>query len=156
MATSARARRIDAVTEAGAATLTTPEEAKQYADETGIDVLAPAVGSKHGMLPGMITGQLHQHLDIPLIAAIKKKTGLPLTLHGGSGTPDEELRQAVEAGINVVHVSTELRVAWRRGLESTMAKFPDEIVPSTLFSEASARVTEVMRDKIQQYGKLAA
>jgi fructose/tagatose bisphosphate aldolase len=52
-----------------------------------------------------------------------------LTLHGGSGTDDEDLRKAIAAGINIVHINTELRVAWRRGLEDALVKQPDEVVP---------------------------
>jgi fructose-bisphosphate aldolase class II len=59
--------------------LTTPEEATQFVEETGIDILAPAVGSLHGMSRSMVQGESKQHLDIQRIAAIKKATGVPLT-----------------------------------------------------------------------------
>lgn len=131
--------------------LTTPEEAKQFVTATGVDVLAPAVGSSHGMLPSMIAGEAHKHLDIARIAAIKAATGLPLTLHGGSGTDDDDFRRAIRAGITEIHVATELRVAWRRGLESTLASHPDEVAPYALFSDASARVTDVIRNRLSLF-----
>lgn len=131
--------------------LTTPEEAKQFVAATGVDVLAPAVGSSHGMLPSMITGEAHKHLDIARIAAIKAATGLPLTLHGGSGTDDDDFRRAIRAGITEIHVSTELRVAWRRGLESTLASHPDEVAPYELFTDASVRVTDVIRNRLSLF-----
>jgi fructose-bisphosphate aldolase class II len=141
---------IHPVAEAPAA-LTTPEEAQQFAAATGIDVLAPAVGSTHGMLPSMIAGESHQHLDVARIAAIKAATGLPLTLHGGSGSDDDDLRRAIRAGITVIHISTELRVAWRRGLESTLASHPDEVAPYELFSDATAQVTDVIRSRLSLF-----
>ena len=62
----------------------------------------------------MVRGEARKHLDIKRIAEIKKATGVPLTLHGGSGTEDEDFRKAIAAGINIVHINTELRVAWRQ------------------------------------------
>jgi fructose-bisphosphate aldolase class II len=109
--------------------LTTPIEARQYVESTGIDILAPAVGNMHGMLKSMVQGETRKRLDIPRIVQIKRAARLPLTLHGGSGTDDEDLRKAIAAGITIVHINTELRIAWRRGLEEALAKHPHEVVP---------------------------
>jgi len=122
--------------------LTTPEEAKQFVDSTRVDILAPAVGNMHGMLPGMVQEKTKRRVNIDRIAQIKKATGVFLTLHGGSGNDDEDLREAIAAGINLVHINTELRVAWRRSLEDILAKAPNEVVPYKLFPcvvEASRR-----------------
>jgi fructose-bisphosphate aldolase class II len=105
--------------------LTSPEEAKQYIDVTGADILAPAVGNMHGMLVSMVEGKTKKRLDIARIAQIKSATGVLLTLHGASGTDDEDLRKAIVSGINIVHINTELRVAWRRGLEEGLAMLPN-------------------------------
>ena len=109
--------------------LTSPAQAKQFVELTGIDILAPAVGNMHGMLKSMVQGQARKRLDIMRIAEVKSAVRIPLTLHGGSGTDDEDLRKAIAAGINIVHINTELRVAWRRGLEEGLSKEPDEVVP---------------------------
>jgi len=93
--------------------LSTPEEAKQFVEATGVDILAPAVGNMHGMLRSMVRGETKKHLDIERISGIKKAARVFLTLHGASGTDDEDLRKAIRAGINIVHINTELRVAWR-------------------------------------------
>src|SRR6201998_2294194 len=106
--------------------LSTPEEAKQFVESTGVDILAPAVGNMHGMLRSMVQGETKKHLDIERIAAIKKAANVFLTLHGGSGTDDGDFRKAIAAGINIVHINTELRVAWRHGLEESLAKQADE------------------------------
>ncbi len=94
--------------------LSTPEEARQFVDSTGIDILAPAVGNMHGMLESMVEGETKKRLNIERIAQIKKASGVFLTLHGGSGTDDEDFLRAIAAGISIIHISTELRVAWRR------------------------------------------
>jgi fructose-bisphosphate aldolase class II len=94
--------------------LTSPAEAKQFVESTGVDILAPAVGNMHGMLKNMVQGQTRKRLDIQRIAQIKSAARVPLTLHGGSGTDDDDLRKAIAAGINIIHVNTELRVAWRQ------------------------------------------
>src|SRR5262249_9633741 len=65
--------------------LTTPEEAQQFVEATGVDILAPAVGNMHGMLHSMVEGKAKKHLDIERISQIKKASGVFLTLHGGSG-----------------------------------------------------------------------
>src|ERR1700749_505267 len=109
--------------------LTTPDEARQFVAETGIDILAPAVGNMHGMSRSMGEGETKQHLNIERIAAIKKAAGVPLTLHGGSGTDDEDFRRAIEAGISIIHINTDLRVAWRSSLEKSLAAKQDEVVP---------------------------
>jgi fructose-bisphosphate aldolase, class II len=75
--------------------LTTPEEARQFVDATAIDVLAPAVGNRHGMLESMVQGKTKKHLNIERIAQIKSAVGVFLTLHGGSGTDDEDFLRAI-------------------------------------------------------------
>jgi len=109
--------------------LTTPDEARTFVNATGIDVLAPAVGNRHGMLMSMVQGKTKKRLDIERITQIKKAAAVFLTLHGGSGTDDEDFRQAIAAGINIIHINTELRVAWRRSLEDSLDKRPNEVVP---------------------------
>ena len=128
--------------------LTSPAQAKEFVESTGIDILAPAVGNMHGMLKSMVQGQARKRLDIKRIAEIKRATQIPLTLHGGSGTDDEDLRKAIGAGINIVHINTELRVAWRRGLEEGLSKEPDEVVPYKILPFAVKLVEEVARSRL--------
>jgi fructose-bisphosphate aldolase class II len=131
--------------------LTTPVEAKQYVESTGIDILAPAVGNMHGMLKSMVHGQTRKRLDIPRIAQIKGATRVPLTLHGGSGTDDEDLCKAIAAGINIIHINTELRVAWRRGLEDGLAKQPNEVVPYKILPFVVESVKKVARSRLRLF-----
>jgi fructose/tagatose bisphosphate aldolase len=63
---------------------------------------------------------------------IKAATGIFMTLHGGSGTRDEDFQQAIKAGMTIVHVNTELRLAWRRGLEKVLQANPGEVAPYKL------------------------
>jgi fructose-bisphosphate aldolase class II len=131
--------------------LTTPADAEQYVDSTAIDILAPAVGNMHGMLKSMVTGETKKRLDIERIAQIKNAVGIPLTLHGGSGTDDEDFRNAIAAGVNLVHINTELRVAWRRGLEDALVKQPTEVVPYKLLPYAVESVTQVARSRLKLF-----
>ncbi|HXX69141.1 MAG TPA: class II fructose-bisphosphate aldolase [Polyangiaceae bacterium] len=131
--------------------LTTAVEARQFVEETHVDVLAPAVGTMHGMLPSMLHGEARKHLDIGRIAEIKAATKRPLTLHGASGTGDLDLHRGIAAGITMVHINTELRIAWRHGLEVALAERPDEVAPYNLFAEASARVGDVVRSKLMVF-----
>ena len=135
--------------------LTRPEEARQFVTETGIDILAPAVGTLHGMSRSMLQGESRKHLDIERIAAIRKAAGVPLTLHGGSGTDDADFRRAIAAGIGIIHINTELRVAWRRSLESSLASRPDDVVPYKILPPAVDAVKDVVTSRLQLFSQPA-
>jgi fructose-bisphosphate aldolase, class II len=131
--------------------LTTASEARQFVAETRVDVLAPAVGNSHGMRKSMVTGQEKKHLDIERIREIQAATGVPLTLHGGSGTSDEDFRAAIRAGINIVHINTEVRLAWRRGLEQGLAAGKDEVVPYKILPYAITSMREVVSSRLRLF-----
>jgi len=131
--------------------LTTPEQARQFVDATGIDILAPAVGNRHGMLKSMVQGKAKKHLDLEKIAQIKKAAGIFLTLHGGSGTDDEHFRKAIGAGINIIHINTELRVAWRRSLQESLAQDPNEVVPYKILRPVVDSVKQVITSRLRLF-----
>lgn len=132
--------------------LTSPADARRFLEETMVDTLAPAVGNMHGMLQSMVTGDTRKHLDIERIRAIKAASpGTFLTLHGGSGTDDNDIREAIAAGITVVHINTEIRLAWRRGLDSALAKQPNEIVPYKILPQAVDTVKQVVTAKLELF-----
>jgi fructose-bisphosphate aldolase, class II len=134
--------------------LTSPEQAKQYVEETGVDILAPAVGNMHGMLQSMVQGKTRKRLDLARIAQIKSATGALITLHGASGTDDEDLRKAIAAGINIVHINTEIRLAWRHGIEEGLAKDPQEVVPYKILPAVIEAVKDVATSRLQLFNKL--
>jgi fructose-bisphosphate aldolase, class II len=132
-------------------TLTSPEEAREFASATGIDILAPAVGNTHGLSRSMIRGEVQKRLDIDRIAEIAKATGLFLTLHGASGTNDEDLRRAVQVGITEIHINTEVRLAWRRGLETAFASEPNQVVPYKLLPAAVKAMQQVVSARLSLF-----
>lgn len=131
--------------------LTTAEEARQFVESTGIDILAPAVGNMHGMLESMVEGKAKKHLNIERIAQIKKAAGSFLTLHGGSGTGDEDFVHAIAAGINIIHINTELRVAWRRSLEYSLTRQPNEVVPYRILPTVVETVKQVVASRLKLF-----
>jgi len=131
--------------------LSSPEEAKQFVESTGVDILAPAVGNMHGMLRSMVQGETKKRLDVERISGIKRAARVFLTLHGGSGTDDADLRKAIAAGINIVHINTELRVAWRSGLEQGLAMQPDEVVPYKILPSAMDSVKQVVSSRLKLF-----
>ncbi len=133
--------------------LTTPEQAKQFVESTGVDILAPAVGNMHGMLQTMVEGGTRKRLDITRIREIKSASESLLTLHGGSGTDDDDFREAIAAGINIIHINTELRIAWRRGLEDAFAQKPGEIVPYKLLPRAEESIKRVVLARLQLFNQ---
>jgi fructose-bisphosphate aldolase class II len=134
--------------EAESRNLTTPEEARQFVDSTRIDILAPAVGNMHGMLQSMVEGTTKKRLDIQRIAQIKKVTGIFLTLHGGSGTDDQDFQEAIAAGINIIHINTELRVAWRQSLERSLAADRNQVVPYRILQPVVESVKQVVSGRL--------
>jgi fructose-bisphosphate aldolase, class II len=135
--------------------LSTPEQAAQFVQGTGVDILAPAVGNMHGMLESMIDGETKKHLDIERIVAMKQAAGVFLTLHGGSGTDDQDFRKAIAAGINIIHINTELRVAWRHGLEHALAQNPDEVVPYKILPPAVDAVKRVAASRLMLFNAMS-
>lgn len=133
--------------------LSTPEEARQFVDATGVDVLAPSVGNSHGMLQTMVEGNVKKRLDLERIREIKRASGSFLTLHGGSGTEDGDLRGAIVAGINIIHINTELRVAWRKGLEEAFRQKPKEIVPYKLLPVAEESIKQVVFARLKLFNQ---
>jgi fructose-bisphosphate aldolase, class II len=134
--------------------LTTPQEARQFVEFTGIDVLAPAVGNMHGMSQKMVEGETRKRLDIERIAQIRTAARVPLTLHGGSGTDDGDLAQAIAAGISIVHINTELRVAWRSGLEAGLAAQPHQVVPYKILPVAVESVKQAALARLRLFNRI--
>jgi fructose-bisphosphate aldolase, class II len=134
--------------------LTTAEEARQFVDFTGVDVLAPAVGNMHGMLSTMVTGSVRKHLAIERIRQIKASTGAFLTLHGASGTDDADLRQAIAVGVNIIHINTEIRLAWRRGLDDSLSHHPKEVVPYKILPSVVESVKAIARARLELFNRL--
>jgi len=127
-----------------ATTLTTAAEARQFVDETRVDTLAPAVGNMHGMFTAMLDGGIKKRLNLDRIREIKAAARVSLTLHGASGTDDGDLHASIAAGITVVHINTEIRVAWRRGLESALANKPREVAPYKILPDVVNSVKKVI------------
>ena len=134
----------------GLSNLTSPEDAARFAEETGIDLLATAVGNIHGMFKDMP----NPALDISRIKGIKEAVNIPLVLHGGSGISDDDFKKAIEAGISVIHINTELRIAWRKGMEEGLKDNPEEIAPYKVLPEAVAEIKEVVYNRLKLFNRL--
>lgn len=124
--------------------LTKPGDAARFVKETGIDLFAPAVGNLHGMLKNVP----NPRLDISRIAAIREAAGVPLVLHGGSGISDDDFRTAIKAGISIIHINTEIRIAFRKGIEEGLENRPDEIAPYKFLENPRRAVKEVIKNRL--------
>jgi fructose-bisphosphate aldolase class II len=131
--------------------LTEPEEAREFVAGTKVDLLSPSVGTTHGMLRSMIRGTERKRLDIQRIAAIKKIAGIPLTLHGGSGTDNQDFREAIKAGISMIHINTELRVAWRRGLAEALGRDAGSVAPYKVLPDVVREVKAVVVERLRLF-----
>lgn len=131
--------------------LTTKEEAIRFVGETGVDLFAPAVGNIHGML----RNAPEPRLNIERVREIRQSAGVPLVLHGGSGTSDEDFTSAIKAGITVVHINTEIRVAYQQALKAYLAEHPDETAPYKFGKSGVDAMTAVIERRLRLFsGKL--
>lgn len=131
-------------------TITKADEAKKFVEATGVDMLAPAVGNIHGML----AHSPDPHLFIERTRQIAQSANIPLVLHGGSGTPDEDFVKAIDAGVAIIHISTELRKAWRAGLEKGLADMPKEVAPYKLLAPAVEEIKKVVIARLKLFNKI--
>jgi len=142
----------DKVPEGTDAGLTKPEEAKEFVEKTGIDLFAPAVGNIHGMAKDR--GINFEKLDIERIKAIREAAGVPLVLHGGSGITDEEFKQAIAAGISIIHINTELRLAYKQGLQKSLCDDSEEIAPYKFLRPARDAMQTVVEKRMALFANL--
>lgn len=126
--------------------LTDPESAKKFVESTGVDLLAPAVGNIHGMNKDAP----EPDLKIDLVREIRDAVGVPLVLHGASGNTNEDIARAIVEGVAVVHVSTELRVAWKDALKEELNE-SGEVAPYKLLTNAKDAVKNVVMEKLQVF-----
>jgi len=130
--------------------LTKPDEAKRFRDATGVDMLAPAVGNIHGML----SGGKDPALNIGRISEISKAVKVPLVLHGGSGNSAEDFVAAIDAGVAIIHVNTEIRVAFRDALVAQVTKDPSQVAPYKIMKPTIEAMQKVIEEKLKIFNKI--
>ncbi len=128
-------------------TQTKPEEAREFVEKTGVDLLAPSVGNVHGIIKSG-----NPKLNIPLIKNIRETVNVPLVLHGGSGISNEDFLAAIDAGIRIIHINTELRVAYKEGIEAGLKT--GEIAPYKFLTIGMQEMKRVVREKLKLFNKL--
>jgi len=130
--------------------LTKSELAQKFVNETGVDMLAPAVGNIHGMLKGGIDPAL----NIKRIEEIKSVVNVPLVLHGASGNSAEDIKSAIQAGVSVIHINTEIRVAFRKSLENELVEKKDEVAPYKYMDKSILAVEKVVEEKLRLFNNI--
>jgi fructose-bisphosphate aldolase, class II len=120
-------------------------EAKRFVEETGVDTLAISVGIVHGVAQGR-----PHPLDIKRTEDIRKATGIPLVLHGASGIPEDEVRAARAAGVHKFNADTDLRHAFRAGMEAVWAEGDRQLEDA--MAEGRKRMIAATVEKMKLYG----
>lgn len=128
---------------------TSVEDAKRFVEETGVDLFSPAVGNIHGMLKG----SKNPDLDIERIKEISEACGIPLVLHGGSGITDDDFTASIDSGISVVHINTEIRVAYKEAMKRSLAENPEEIAPYKIMDSVVKAMEEVVKRRLKLFSK---
>ena len=128
------------------ATFTDPDEAERFVEETGVDSLAIAVGTAHGVYKG------EPKIDFDRIKAIRGKVTIPLVLHGSSGVPYEALKKAISLGICKINIDTDLRISFTDGVRQVLENTPNEFDPRKILGPARDKMTETIKEKIKVFG----
>lgn len=126
---------------------TDPSKAREFADRTGIDSLAVAIGTAHGIYPK----DLDPELRMDILEEITKEVDIPLVLHGGSSNPDREIAEAVKLGISKINISSDIKISFTNTLREELANGDSEIrEPNVLFPECikSSKKTAIEKIKL--------
>jgi len=136
----------DLVVEGKDALYTNPEQAFEFVRQTGIDSLAVAIGTAHGLYAA------EPKLDFDRLEEIRQRVNVPLVLHGASGLSADDIRRAISLGICKVNVATELKIAFSGALKSYLASHPDASDPRHYMVPAKVAMKEVVRKVIADCG----
>lgn len=121
---------------------TDPSEAAEFVERTGVDFLAVAIGTAHGVYKGI------PKLDLDRLSEIRKVVSIPLVLHGTSGVPDDTVRECVKRGICKVNYATDLRIAFTEGVKEVLTKAPDTIDPKKYNAAGREKVKAYVMSKM--------
>ena len=133
--------------ESGPDMLTEPEKVAEFVDRTKVDALAVSIGTSHGVY------MKAPELDIPRLDRIKSFSDIPLVLHGGSGTPEDQMNNAIAHGICKVNIYSELLTAWNTAMLDELKQLPHMAAwPAVLRKKPDAAMREVIRQKIRFFG----
>lgn len=125
---------------------TDPREAVTFVEATGIDSLAIAIGTAHGVYKG------EPKLDFDRLKEIKSLLKMPIVLHGASGIGEEDLRKAVELGVNKINIDTDIRLAFKAGCQEVFENTPNEFDTRKICGKARIKMQEVVERKIEIFG----
>ncbi len=125
---------------------TDPDDAVKFVEKTGINSLAVAIGTAHGIYKG------EPKLDLERLSEIRKVVHIPLVLHGASGVPDETVKECIKRGISKVNFATELRIAYSNGIKEYLKDNPETFDPKKYDAVGMKNVTELVKKKIRVCG----
>ena len=126
----------------GSGGYTDPAEAAEFVERTGVDFLAVAIGTAHGVYKGI------PKLDLDRLSEIRKVISKPLVLHGTSGVPDDTVKECIKRGICKVNYATDLRIAFTEGVKSVLEEKPETIDPKKYNAAGRENVKKYVMDKI--------
>lgn len=127
-------------------TFSTPEGAKKFVEETGIDTFAAAIGNLHGKYP------VPKELDLDLLTKIRAAIDCNISLHGGSGTPGHFFEEAAKIGVSKININSDMRFVFRNTLEKVLADNPKEYAVVKLMPTVYEAVQKVVEEKINVFG----
>lgn len=122
-----------------------PADAIRFAEETGVDTIAAAIGTAHGVYD-------NEAIRFDLLKEIKAKVKIPFVLHGGSGIGDKIMKQAIAEGVNIINIGSDIKIAFSQTLIQTCREHPDETDPRNLMTPSIDAVEKVALEKMELFG----
>lgn len=133
--------------------MTDPAQAEQFVQETRIDTLAVSVGSLHGIPVNpkikKVLSTLKEKIDLKRLAQIRQRVKLPLVLHGASGVADGQIRAAIQQGVAIFNIDTDLRVAFNKILRKNLKQHPEIYDPRKIFRPATDALQKEAEKKLK-------
>ena len=126
---------------------TDPVKARELVERTGIDTLAVAIGTSHGLYPKWMTPKL----NLELLKEIKSQVGIPLVLHGGSANPDNEIAESVKLGICKINISSDIKSVFFKKVRETLKENEKLMEPHEIFSTAINEAKKVVKHKLELF-----
>ncbi|MGV3488768.1 MAG: tagatose bisphosphate family class II aldolase [Tuberibacillus sp.] len=125
---------------------TNPKQAREFVERTGIDSLAVAIGTAHGLYKG------EPKIDLDRLAEIQQEVDIPLVLHGASDVPENTVKETIKRGICKVNIATDLKIPFSNAVKAYFAEHPEANDPRKYLTPGKEAMKQIVINKIKMCG----
>jgi fructose-bisphosphate aldolase class II len=129
---------------------TNPDDAKEFVEKTGVDSLAVAIGTAHGIYPKGFTPKL----KLDLITKIRNEVDIPLVLHGGSSNSDKEIAESVKLGISKINISSDIKMSFMIAVKKYLDETGLEREPNVIYPSCIRACRDTIEEKMELFNNI--